>query len=100
MCTRTPLGGVRGYFLLNSPQICNPAVKSCQSQLIRLPFPPAKPGLAASSKKNHVASANVQPRAGFKETTLLQGLEIWDQLPRLPAVVPPGLRVLLAPLVC
>lgn len=96
--TQIPLGGVRGYFLLTSPQICNPAVKLCQSQLIRQRFPLPSP--AWLLPPNHVASANVQPHSGFRETTLLQELEVWDSLPRLPAAVPPRLRTLLAPSAC
>lgn len=81
-------GGGRGYFLLTSPQICNPAVKLCQSQLIRQRFPLPSP--AWLLPPHHVASANVQPRAG--ETTLLQ--ELRSELPQPPAPVPPCLGML------
>lgn len=58
------LVGVRGYFLLTSPQICNPAVKLCQSQLIRQQF--TLPTLSWLLPPNHVSFANVQPRYRFR----------------------------------
>lgn len=57
--------GVRGYFLLTSLQICNPAVKLCQSQLIRQQF--TLPTLSWLLPPNHVSFANVQPRYQFRE---------------------------------
>lgn len=59
------LVGVRGYFLLTLPQICNPAVKLCQSQLIRQQF--TLPTLSWLLPPNHVSFANVQPRYQFRE---------------------------------
>lgn len=57
--------GVRGYFLLTSLQICNPAVKLCQSQLIRQQFTLPTPSWLLPP--NHVSFANVQPRYQFRE---------------------------------